>query len=223
MPRTSRLADTVVIFDLDDTLYPEETYVQSGIRAVCDFVTRLYGEDYTADLLALRDAGERDWLTTLCERLPRGAGVRDGLLWTYRVHEPRISLDHGVRAMLDRVVAEAKATGIITDGRSVTQRLKLNALGLSNLPTYISDEYRNRDKPDPARFEAVMNQFPSDHYVYVADNPVKDFVAPRLLGWGTIGVAGQPDRVHPQPLTSPATHAPDLWIEDVSRLLDHWR
>jgi len=220
MPWTSELADTVIVFDLDDTLYPEEAYVRSGIVAVCALAAGLFGVDHTPELLALRDAGERDWLTALCERLPSGAGARDSLLWVYRLHEPRIALDPEVRALVNRVMAEARGTAIITDGRSVTQRLKLRALGLSTLQTYVSEEYGNHEKPDPTRFLAVMSDFPADQYLYVADNPAKDFIAPRALGWLTIGVVGQGDRVHALPEKLQAIHSPDEWLADVSQLLD---
>ena len=146
--------------------------------------------------------------------------MRDSLLWAYRLHKPQISLEPGVRALVDIVRTGATATAIITDGRSITQRLKLRALGLSDLPAYVSDEYGGRDKPDPERFEAVMVDHPADRYLYVADNPAKDFVAPRALGWQTVGIVGSADRVHPRPEAAPHSHAPDRWIIDLRQLLD---
>lgn len=220
MPGPSDLAGLVVVFDLDDTLYPEEAYVRSGISATCALAARLYGVDHGPALLALRDAGQRDWLSALCERLPKGDGVQDSLLWAYRLHEPQISLAPDVRTLVDLVRTGAAATAIITDGRSITQRLKLRALGLGDLLAYVSDEYGGRDKPDPARFEAVMADHPADRYLYVADNPAKDFVAPRALGWRTVGVVGSADRVHARPEAVSHSHAPDRWITDLGQLFD---
>lgn len=39
------LARTVVVFDLDDTLYPEADYVDSGVRYVCAQINSLCGID----------------------------------------------------------------------------------------------------------------------------------------------------------------------------------
>lgn len=220
MPLISDLAETVVVFDLDDTLYPEEAYVRSGIVAACALASELYGFDHTSTLLALRDEGQRDWLAALCERLPQGGAVRDCLLWAYRLHAPTIALAPPVRAVVDRVVAGAKATAIITDGRSVTQRLKLKALGLSPLRAYISEEHGGHDKPDPARFKAVMADLPAARYLYIADNPAKDFVAPKALGWRTVGVIGEGSRVHARDEALPSTHQPDMWIANFADLLD---
>jgi putative hydrolase of the HAD superfamily len=45
-------------------------------------------------------------------------------------------------------------------------------------------------KPHPRAFEYVQQQIgaPASCCVYIGDNPAKDFVAPRRLGWHTIRV-----------------------------------
>lgn len=212
------LENTVVVFDLDDTLYPEEAYVCSGITAVCSLAAGLHGKNHAAELLAQREAGGPDWLTTLCALLPHAPSMREGLLWAYRLHDPCIALSPEVRRTVDAAIDRAKAVAILTDGRSITQRLKLRALGLASLPVYISDEYGGADKPDPARFRAIMRDFPAASYVYVADNPAKDFVAPNALGWQTIGVRTDAAGIHHQDGTAPKTHAPDLWISSIAYL-----
>lgn len=214
------LSDSVIVFDLDDTLYPEEAYIRSGITAVCSLAAMLHGENHAAEILAERDAGERDWLAALCALLPHAAGMREGLLWGYRLHEPCIALSPEVRKTVDAAIGRAKAVAILTDGRSITQRLKLRALGLANLPAYISDEYGGADKPDPSRFRAIMTDYPAGTYIYVADNPNKDFVAPKALGWQTIGVRTPATGVHRQNGLLPATHAPDLWIGNIACLFE---
>jgi putative hydrolase of the HAD superfamily len=210
MTPASDLSDTVVVFDLDDTLYPEEAYVRSGIAAACRLAADLYGIDHAPGLLTLRDEGQRDWLTALCTLLPPAPGIREALLWAYRLHPPTIALAPEVRAIVDLAIGKARATAILTDGRSITQRQKLRALGLCSLPAYISDEYGNRDKPD----------FPSNRYLYVADNPAKDFVTPKALGWRTVGVIGQAGRIHARELDLPSTYSPDLWISSLDQLPD---
>ena len=214
------LSETVVVFDLDDTLYPEDAYVRSGIVAACRLAAGLYGIDHAVELLAQRDSGQRDWLTALCALLPDGPSVRDCLLWTYRLHEPRIALSDEARQAVEAVVERAKAVAILTDGRSITQRLKLRALGLSDLPAYISDEYGGADKPDPTRFRAVVRDYPAAQYLYVADNQAKDFVTPKALGWRTIGVRSGAAAIHPSEGAVRATHAPDDWIASIENVID---
>ena len=219
MPR-SDFSDTVVVLDLDDTLYPEEAYVRSGISAVCALAAELYGIDHTRELLSLRNEGQRDWLAELCARLPDASATRDCLMWAYRLHRPRISLSSDARTTVDALKDKAQAVVILTDGRSFTQRLKLQALGLDELPSYISDEYGGACKPDPGRFRAVMSDFPAARYLYLADNPAKDFIAPKGLGWLTVGLRARLPTVHPQTGAQTMDHDPHFWIDSLPELLD---
>ncbi len=214
------LSDTVIVLDLDDTLYPEEAYVRSGITAVCALAAELYGSDHTTKLLAQRDEGILDWLTALCTLLPQAPGLRESLLWRYRLHQPGIVLSPEARATVDDLIDRAMAVVILTDGRSITQRLKLRALGLADLPVYISDEYAGACKPDPTRFLAIMADFPAARHVYVADNPAKDFIAPKALGWLTIGVRTGAAGVYRQDGPIPVAHAPDVWIPSIGDLFE---
>ena len=52
-------------------------------------------------------------------------------------------------------------------------------------------------KPHRHGFELIQRRFalPPEAFVYVADNPAKDFVAPRALGWRTVQVV-RPEGVH---------------------------
>lgn len=215
----SDLSDTVVVFDLDDTLYPEEAYVRSGIAAVCGAVQAAFGRDLTAQALATWDEDRDDWLKTLCDHLPPSERLKSALLWSYRTHAPDIALTLEMQSLLTVIQASAGGCAILTDGRSLTQRLKLAALGLAHLPVYVSDEYGGRSKPDPARFEAVMNAHPAVHYIYVGDNPAKDFVAPNRLGWQTIGVRFWNRAIHSRWVTLPEGSSPLHWVETPSDLL----
>ena len=38
----------ILVFDLDDTLYPERTYVESGFKAVADSLAQKFGFDADA-------------------------------------------------------------------------------------------------------------------------------------------------------------------------------
>ena len=63
------------------------------------------------------------------------------MLWVYRLHKPKIKLNSDVRKLIDTLKKNNATLVILTDGRSVTQRLKINALNLQSLPLFISEEY----------------------------------------------------------------------------------
>jgi putative hydrolase of the HAD superfamily len=210
------LAETVVVLDLDDTLYPEADYQDSGLRAVCGLVAKLYGKAPSAEQALARRPD--DPLGAICEIAEVPDSVKSSLLWMYRLHTPDISLAPRVAAAIYELSARAKAVVILTDGRSVTQRLKLQALGLAHLRTYISEEFAS-EKPDPHRFECIMRDLPAQAYVYVADNPAKDFIAPRALGWDTVGVRGNSRNVHRQDSREwPPEQLPKVWINSLPEL-----
>ena len=82
---------------------------------------------------------------------------------------------------------------LLTDGFGTTQVRKVLALGLAERlrPIIYTDELGSgMQKPHPQGFLAIQNEFglPARNFVYIADNPSKDFIGPRGLGWRTVRV-----------------------------------
>lgn len=186
-----------VVFDLDDTLYPEVDYVRSGITAVARTIKECFGTDLREALLDSWDAGNSDFLATACRLLGQPDSLKESLLWTYRLHHPSISLPPVSQEAIAECLGRGYQLAILTDGRSITQRLKLKALGLAHLPAYISEDWLS-EKPAPQRFSQIMVDIAAPHYIYIGDNPAKDFKAPNDLGWLTICVQHGGTGVHPQ-------------------------
>ena len=213
------LSNVVIALDLDDTLYQEADYHASGLREVCTWIEALYGKSVTSRLTERQGQSERDVLGEISRLADLPITVKDSLLWIYRLHTPAIALTDSTRAMMQDLEEQCNAVAILTDGRSVSQRKKLAALGLAHLPTYISEEYGS-EKPDTLRFERIMRDFPAHTYVYVGDNPQKDFVAPNALNWKTIGLIGDERNIHSQACDGlPISNLPQRWIASLDELL----
>src|SRR5258706_10112675 len=150
---------------------------------------------------------------------PRPALVA-ALVAYYRSHRPDI-----------RVAADAEdflradhgfAFALVTDGDQISQRRKIEALGLDRFgidPVICTDDWgRDYWKPHPRAFEAVAASRPNDHwaFLYVADNPAKDFVAPRALGWRTVQI-DRPGAIHARTPPTP-DHRADLLIYTFAEL-----
>ena len=207
----------VIVFDLDDTLYKEIDYQASGYRAVCSWIEDIYGLDLTLNLKKLLSSRTPDILGGLCQAAGLHSLVKETLLWIYRIHQPTIQLAPDVTHFLNELEANWQAA-ILTDGRSVSQRLKLKALGLEHLPTYISEEYGS-EKPAPDRFELIMREMPAARYVYVGDNLDKDFIAPNKFGWVTVCLRDNGSNIHKQiPTEQSINQKPKFWIEDFFEL-----
>jgi putative hydrolase of the HAD superfamily len=123
--------------------------------------------------------------------------VVSALVEIYRTHVPSIALADDAREALD-TISRTTPIAVISDGPPVSQSRKVEALGLGSyaapiiLTEVLGREFR---KPHPRAFEQVKQCRPADAYVYVADNPLKDFATPKELGWTTIRVR-RPEGLH---------------------------
>lgn len=185
-----------LVFDLDDTLYAERDYVLSGFEAAGRWLRETHAiEGFAAAAGVLFESGVRGTIFDAALqqlRCPPGAVAVSELVRVYREHAPKLALLPEAAACL----AWARprfSLALLTDGYAAVQQKKIASLGLASIIgcRIITDELgREFWKPHPAGFRRIMTQFPMspDQFVYVADNPRKDFIAPRSLGWKTVQI-----------------------------------
>lgn len=185
----------IIVFDLDDTLYPEITFVYSGLRAVSIFLTPILGMSEEEIFLGLQQELfiQR---SKVFDRFLEKLGKRNQTLVTkclsiYRSHEPAISLYPEAESCLNHF--RDRPLYVVTDGNKIVQKRKFQALGLSSRIKRCFCTYQYgliHSKPSPFCFEMICNleQVSPSAVVYVADNPAKDFVGIKPLGFHTIRV-----------------------------------
>jgi putative hydrolase of the HAD superfamily len=215
-----------VVFDLDDTLYPERDYVRSGFRAVAAWAEPHLGiprEQGCAELRRLFEQGVRGdtfdrWLASRGLDPVRLTGL---LVQIYRDHAPELTPFPGARELLGALRRHCRL-GLLTDGHLRVQKGKLEALGLGPYfdATIFADEWgRSAWKPSPIPFAAALGALGTEaaRAVYVADNPAKDFLGARRSGLAGIRLrhpAGE--HAHREPETP--DHAPDLTVSSLAAL-----
>lgn len=187
----------VVVFDVDDTLYPERQFVRSGYHAVAEVLRKERAcEDPFEDWLWRRflDGRVAGAFDDLSEHFHLGldAAAVARLVECYRFHVPDITSFEGIPDLLNRL-KETYRLGLLTDGPVQMQRNKIQALGISECfderLMILTDELGpDGGKPNPAGFELIATRanVPHTACAYIGDNPAKDFVAPNALGWRTI-------------------------------------
>lgn len=229
MPASTPRLPKAVVFDMDDTLFLERDYVLSGFRHIAGRVAesaRSSPEEIFAFLTATAEKKEHRGrvLDILVESNPSL-----GLAWSasqlieeYRSHIPKIGLFRGAAAMLSELRRAGAHLAIITDGASQSQHRKAEALGLDgrvDLLLVTDDRGIEYRKPDPYAFRKVSETFGCgpEACVYVGDNPAKDFLAPRELGWKTIRIRLPKQlHAHSEPLGSQA--APSIECGSIAQL-----
>ena len=213
-----------VVFDLDDTLYPEIEFVYSGYQAVAEAVRGRLGIEIYDDLTSLFGAGQRGDLFTPVLRKHLGDVQEpyvEQLVSIYRKHEPILHPYPEVPDLL-RKLKPSHRLAIISDGRLCVQQRKLQALHLDGYFDVVifTDQWgREAWKPSTRSYEAVLERLSVSgmESVYIADNPSKDFHGARRVGMHTIRVR-RPGNIYGQLEPPSSEFAPDLEIETLNGL-----
>jgi putative hydrolase of the HAD superfamily len=214
----------VIVLDVDDTLYLETEFVRSGFRAAGAWLKDEHGVDglsETAWTLFQTEDRTRIFNLALDQVWPDApGGLIRALIEVYRSHHPDITLAPDAKRLLDAMKGERLAA--ITDGYADTQLNKVEALGLTEYcEPVIRTGVWGRDywKPHPRAFRAVQ-----EHYgvgggdcVYIGDNPAKDFVGARALGWRTLRLRRE-GGLHAEAEAAPGHDADDT-IADLDALI----
>jgi putative hydrolase of the HAD superfamily len=194
------MADPIhVVFDLDDTLYPERAFAIGGFKAAGSWAQQRWGvEGIAENMQTMLDTGHLGGLfkATLEKFVPE-CTPEDvaAFVDVYRNHDPMLELYPDALSALNEC-ASLGNLGLITDGTDWVQARKVQGLGIE--PRFRKIIYtfalggREFHKPNPKAFEvmaaALRASSRETRLVYVGDNPSKDFVAPNAMGWTTVQI-----------------------------------
>ena len=187
-----------VIFDLDDTLYPESDYVVSGFNKVakamnCKYHTTIYGSELY-DLFLQDNANVYNRVLDKHHIIYTAQDITY-FINVYRTNKPvkkELNLYDGVRHVLEDLHKDYKL-GIITDGRVDGQKAKVYSLDIEKYFDKIiySDRFGiEHIKPDVLPFK-MMKEALSIEYsemIYIGDNRAKDFAVSSKIDIKTIEV-----------------------------------
>jgi len=215
-----------VLFDLDDTLYPECEFVLSGFRAVARWGRDKLGLPYEKSYNRLREIfynGIRGrtfnfWLEELGFSDPEYINLAINI---YREHIPIIHPFPEVPDLLKNL-KKRYILGIVTDGNWQMQERKIEALNISNFfTTIILTDKLGTDywKPSPKPFLIALKQlgFEAGAACYVGDNVGKDFFGARKIGLMTIWVRRN-DGIYSGIEPPTPDHIPDYTIDSLNNL-----
>ncbi|MCR4655888.1 MAG: HAD-IA family hydrolase [Lachnospiraceae bacterium] len=175
-----------VLFDLDDTLYPELSFVKSGYHAVSELINDKYrlNGDFFDELFALFTEDPKRVFNRFLEKHSLGCSGEDirELVTCYREHEPSICLYPDALNTLLKLKAMGYGLGIISDGYAISQKNKIKALFPHDEDIFdkiiLTDELgEDYHKPDSRAFLMMKEFFGTkwEEMAYVGDNPKKDF------------------------------------------------
>ena len=214
----------VIVFDLDDTLFDELSFVRSGFAAVAAHIEDVYHIE-AAKIEKMCEKFLSQGRSGIFDKVFKATGIYsrrliDKCVRLYRGHHPDISLYPEAQRCLKRFGAQP--IYIVTDGNQTAQAGKLKALSLYNKPpvkrcflTY-RHGIKRAAKPSPYCFQLIAEaeRVNPEQVVYVADNPAKDFIGIKPLGFKTVRVLTGQHRT----VQGDAAHAAHAEIQNLDEL-----
>ena len=185
-----------VIFDLDDTLYEEFTFVKKGYELVARHLSPACGVSdeklYKEMLVYYQSYGRQQLFDTMVRKYGiNKPGLIQELLQQYREHKPSLRLYDDAVIVLRKLKAKGIKTGVITDGLKSVQLSKYQSLGLDewiDQVIFTDDLGEGKAKPSLVPFQMMVEALGVifQEACYIGDNPAKDFWGCNQLGMTTI-------------------------------------
>ncbi|MEA1953171.1 MAG: HAD family hydrolase [Campylobacterota bacterium] len=172
-----------IVFDLDDTLYDEIDFVKSGFKEISNYLVNDSYYDFMLDDFIEHGSGKV--FNNLIDKFNLNISIQK-LVEIYRFHKPNIHLPKESLELLE--YSSNYTTALISDGFYLMQQNKYKTLGLDKYIDYpVFTDFYHTKKPELKAFEMVMQKFKNEKdFIYISDNPKKDFIAPNSLGWKSI-------------------------------------
>jgi putative hydrolase of the HAD superfamily len=204
------------IFDLDDTLIYEIDFLKSAFYEISSYLDDLNKGTLFLEMLHAFNKNENVFLLLNSKY---NEFTKDEFLQIYRGHFPNLSLNEGAKEFIDSCKLIGHKIGLITDGRSKTQRNKLRSVNIDNLfdKIIISEEF-GYEKPNLRNFQ-VFEDDSITEYVYIGDNTNKDFISPNRLGWTTICLMDKGTNIHKQRFDLNKEYLPKYKINTLRELI----
>ena len=186
----------ILVLDLDDTLYEEQSFVLSGFRHVAEWLSKQtsISEKLLLDSLVkeLADNGRGKVFDEILKDLKIFSSENlSECIRIYRGHTPVITLFPGANKVLERY--STMPLYLVTDGDPSVQNSKIDALNIRNrfkkiyTTGSLGEEWK---KPSLKAFSEIakIEDVTMSELVYVGDDPNKDFVQLNSIGAQTIRV-----------------------------------
>lgn len=185
----------ILVFDLDDTLFDARSFYKSGNRAVAQYIAKRWKLDQETVFRKIEEIAKKNGGEKIFDKTLRHFGVYSKsavyrCLQVFRSHNnPDIELFEDAKRCLERFKTSSKY--IVTDGNKLVQHSKIVALGLEKKvkKAFVSHRHGiDRAKPSPYLFLKIakMEKVSPQEVIYIGDNPNKDFIGIKPLGFKTL-------------------------------------
>ena len=198
MNQKSSQIEYCLCIDLDDTLYNEVDYVLSGYKAIMMHLKK-NKKIKIAKLPNKKEilANKKKHIQIFLNKNKVNYSSVKFLINILREHKPSIKIPKKNITKLALLKKNFKNLILITNGRSTTQRNKINSLNIKKYfnKILISDEIGIK-KPNKKIYTKIFQEYPNAKRVFIGDNLKIDLLTPIALNDKTIIIKNINNRVH---------------------------
>ena len=187
----------ILVFDLDDTLYEEESFVISGLQAVSVYISNLKSLEQKTEFKKLYKLFQEQGRGNTFNYYLEDNGIfsvklLNKLVAVYRSHIPSIMMREEDREIIEALSKEYSMY-LVTDGNRNVQNNKIEILDIGSYfkKVFITHRYGlHASKPSIYCFKKIieLEKIGWNDLVYVGDDPNKDFINLRTAGANTVRI-----------------------------------
>lgn len=216
-----------ILFDLDDTLYPQIEFNLGCLKESAEFIADLVQESpegvygILKRIILSQGIEYRKIFDDFFDEIGfNGMPYIKDILKIYWDARPHISLFSGSEKVL-QLLNEKCPLAMITDGYVPVQQYKIDELGIKNYfkKIYITDSYGvEHRKPSRYVFDIFLKEtgFLAENCIYIGNDPRRDFLPAREVGMHTIRIRqGSFSRIFLD-----AEHESDVTIDRISQIME---
>ncbi len=186
----------LIIFDLDDTLYKENSYVKSGFSEVSKYISKKTKIPQKKIFTYIRGTFKRWWRGNNFDKVIEHFNIKniskEEMIEIYRKHIPKIKIsDKNIKLL--KLLKKKYLLCIITNGNPWVQRNKTNALDVEKYVDkiyYAEDEWFNYRKPHKRFFQKAMKEFwtKPKETIMIGDDITTDIAGAKSIGIETLHI-----------------------------------
>ena len=181
LPRFDSLQDyQVIIFDLDNTLYPETEYLFGAYHNISYQLSDLNHVDpekmYSFLCKTFTEHGRKKLFDLLIDKFNLDQNILDICLNALRTYTPskKIKLFPTAYSLIKELIFHNKKICIATNGNPIQQRNKIANIDWKGFDKYLKFFFCNETEPKPSKkcFEKIYSYYksPLQSYVLIGDS-----------------------------------------------------
>ena len=185
-----------IIFDLDNTLYDQNTFTYSAFKKISKYLKKKYDVNWRESYRFMRKVWKKrggmygHLFDDVAKKFKLRKSAVKEMIDILHKHRTKLKLYNSTRSLLKKLGRKYKL-GIITSGYKKMQQNKIRVLKLERLVDvviYSAENGKKFEKPHPLSYKIALKKLgvKAKDAMYFGDNPYVDFAGAKKIGIQTV-------------------------------------